>query len=51
MATLTQPSRVPLGHETRERHLNVPANSVAQLEQALEKRTLEMAVLEYFWDR
>ena len=51
MASLTKPAPALPTYETRARGIRMPLNPVAQLEDALEKRTLEVAVLEYFWDR
>lgn len=51
MASLTQAAPMPTAYESRGRCLGMPANPVARLEEALERRTLEVAVLEYFWDR
>lgn len=51
MATLTRPVRMSPAYEARRQRLHMPVNPIARLEEALEKRTLEVAVLEYFWDR
>lgn len=51
MASLTQSAPASLACEVQPRHVRMPNNPVTQLEEALEKRTLEVAVLEYFWDR
>ena len=51
MASLTRPAGVSLGIETSARHLRTPIGPIAQLEATLERKTLEVSVLEYFWSR
>ncbi len=51
MAALTKLPHVSLGIDTSARHLPTPINPLAQLEVMLERKTLEVSVLEYFWSR
>ncbi|MCH9733856.1 MAG: hypothetical protein K0U78_04800 [Actinomycetia bacterium] len=51
MASLTRPTGVSLAIETSTPHARMPIDPVSQLEATLERRTLEVAVLEYFWSR
>lgn len=51
MASLTRPAGVSLAIETSPRNVRMPIDSVTQLEATLERRTLEVSVLEYFWSR
>ncbi len=51
MASLTRPAGVSLAIETSARNVRMPIDPVTQLEATLERRTLEVSVLEYFWSR